>query len=164
MKNNKYNSMSKFMIIVLDILIVFGILISASLVVRKLTANGNGAFDRSDIVNFILFFVGTYSLLFILYSLRKILKSVINKGPFNMSIVKNLKNIAVSCYVITVCYLINFFYNDQFKDFNLIDIGKKGIETDMEFLIFFFAGCFVLILAQIYKQAVEVKEENDFTV
>lgn len=164
MKNNKYNSMSKFMILVLNILIGFGVLTSISLVIRKLTTNDGGVFNRTDIVNFILFFVGTSALIFILYCLRKILKSVINKGPFNMSIVKNLKSIAVSCFVITVCYLINFFYNDQFEEFKLIDIGKKGIETDMEFLIFFFAGCFVLILAQIYKQAVEVKEENDFTV
>lgn len=164
MKNNKYNSMSKFMILVLNILIGFGVLTSISLVVRKLTANDDGVFNRTDIVNFILFFVGTSALIFILYSLRKILKSVINKGPFNMAIVKNLKNISISCFVITVCYLINFFYNDQFEQFKLIEIGKNGIETDMEFLIFFFAGCFVLILAQIYKQAVEVKEENDFTV
>lgn len=164
MKNNKYNSMSKFMIIVLNILIGFGVLTSISLVIRKLTTNDGRVFNGNDVVNFILFFVGTSALIFILYSLRKILKSVINKGPFNMAVVKNLKNIAVSCFVITVCYLINFFYNDQFKEFNLIEIGKNGIETDMEFLIFFFAGCFVLILAQIYKQAVEVKEENDFTV
>lgn len=164
MKNNKYNSMSKFMILVLNILIGFGVLTSISLVARKLTTNDDWVFNSTDIVNFILFFVGTSALIFILYSLRKILKSVINKGPFNMAIVKNLKNISISCFVITVCYLINFFYNDQFEQFKLIEIGKNGIETDMEFLIFFFAGCFVLILAQIYKQAVEVKEENDFTV
>ena len=81
-----------------------------------------------------------------------------------MGIVKSLKNIALSCFIITICYLINFFYNNQFKSFRLIEIAPTGIHTDTEFLIFFFAGCFVLILAQIYKQAVEVKEENDFTV
>jgi hypothetical protein len=78
--------------------------------------------------------------------------------------VRSLKQIANCCFVITVCYIINFFYNNQFKTFKLIDIGPHGISTDTEFLIFFFAGCFVLILSQIYKQAVEVKEENDYTV
>lgn len=59
---------------------------------------------------------------------------------------------------------LNFFSNDQFKDFSLISIDSKGTHTDMEFLIFFFAGLFVLILVQVYKQTVEVKDENDYTV
>ena len=164
MKNNKYNSMARFLIIVLNVLITFGILTFISLIISTLAPGDIGASNRKYIVNCILFFIGTSSLVFILYSLRKILKSVIKAGPFNLSIVKSLKNIAFSCFIITICYLINFFYNNQFKSFRLIDIGPTGIHTDTEFLIFFFAGCFVLILAQIYKQAVEVKEENDFTV
>lgn len=164
MKENKYNSMARFLIIVLNVLITFGVLTFISLIISTLAPGDIGASNRKYIVNCILFFIGTSSLVFILYSLRKILKSVIKAGPFNMGIVKSLKNIASSCFIITICYLINFFYNNQFKSFRLIDIDPTGIHTDTEFLIFFFAGCFVLILAQIYKQAVEVKEENDFTV
>lgn len=164
MKENKYNSMARFLIVVLNVLIAFGVLTFISLIASTLAPGDIGKLNRTYIVNCILFFIGTSSLVFILYCLRKILKSVINAGPFNMSIVKSLKNIASSCFVITACYLVNFFYNNQFKSFSLIEIGPKGIQTDTEFLIFFFAGCFVLILAQIYKQAVEVKEENDFTV
>ena len=164
MKENKYNSMAKFLIMVLNVLIIFGVITFICLIISTLAPNEIGESNRKYIVNVILFFTGTSSLVFILYCLRKILKSVIKVGPFNMSIVKSLKNIALSCFVITICYIINFFYNNQFKSFSLIDIGPTGIHTDTEFLIFFFAGCFVLILAQIYKQAVEVKEENDFTV
>lgn len=164
MKDNKYNSMAKFLIIVLNVLMIFGILTFISLIISTLASGDAGAANRRYIVNCILFFIGTSSLVFILYCLRKILKSVTNAGPFNMSIVKSLKNIALSCFIITMCYLINFFYNNQFRSFKLIKIDSTGIHTDTEFLIFFFAGCFVLILAQIYKQAVEVKEENDFTV
>lgn len=164
MKKNKYNSMTGFLIIILNVLIAFGALVCISLIASTLAPNDIGASNRKNIFNCALFFIGTSSLIFILYSLRRILKSVIKEGPFNMCNVKSLKNIAVSCYVITICYLVNFFYNNQFKSFSLIDIGPTGIHTDMEFLIFFFAGCFVLVLAQIYKQAVEVKEENDFTV
>jgi hypothetical protein len=164
MKENKYNSMAKFLIIVLNVLITLGVLTFISLIASTLAPGDIGESNRKYIVNCILFLIGTSSLVFILYCLRKILKSVIKAGPFNMSIVKSLKNIALSCFIITICYLINFFYNNQFKSFRLIEIGPTGIHTDTEFLIFFFAGCFVLILAQIYKQAVEVKEENDFTV
>lgn len=164
MKENKYNSMSKFLIIVLNVLIVIGVATCISLILSTLASSDIGESNRRHIVNCILVFIGTSSLIFILYSLRRILKSVIKEGPFNMSIVKNLKNIAISCFIITACYIVNFFYNSQFKSFSLIDIGPTGVHTDAEFLIFFFAGCFVLLLSQIYKQAVEVKEENDFTV
>ena len=164
MKEDKYNSMSRLLIIILNILMVFGVLACATLIISTLAPTDLGVSNKTYIVNCILLFIGTTSLIFILYSLRKILKSVIKEGPFNMSNVRSLKNISISCFVITVCYLVNFFYNNQFKSFSLIDIGPTGIHTDTEFLIFFFAGCFVFILAQIYKQAVEVKEENDFTV
>lgn len=164
MKENKYNSMAKFLIIVMNVLMAFGAMLTVTMIASTIAPSDIGASNRSHIVNVLLLLIGTASLIFILYSLRKILKSVIKEGPFNMCNVKSLKNIATSCFVITVCYLVNFFYNNQFKSFSLIDIGPTGIHTDTEFLIFFFAGCFVLVLAQIYKQAVEVKEENDFTV
>jgi hypothetical protein len=160
MKENKYETMGKSLIITLNVLIAFGILALLEIIISTSIKTLN----TNVIVNCILFLIGTLSLLFILLSLRKILKSVIKEGPFNMINVKNLKNIAISCFVITVCYLVNFFYNNQFKSFALINIDAKGIHTDTEFLIFFFAGFFILILAQIYKQAVEVKEENDFTI
>jgi hypothetical protein len=164
MKNNDYDSMARFLIVVLNILMAVGALISLSMILSTVAPTDIGASNRNHIVNVALLFTGTCSLIYILYSLRRILKSVIKEGPFNICNVRSLKQIANCCFVITVCYIINFFYNNQFKTFKLIDIGPHGISTDTEFLIFFFAGCFVLILSQIYKQAVEVKEENDYTV
>jgi hypothetical protein len=160
MKENKYSAMGKYLIIALNVLITFGVLACIEIIISTCLKEIN----TKVVVNCLLFFIGTSSLVFILYSLKRILKSVIKEGPFNMSNVKSLKNIAISCFIITICYLVNFFYNNQFTSFALIDIDTKGIHTDTEFLIFFFAGLFVLILAQIYKQAVEVKEENDFTI
>jgi hypothetical protein len=160
MKENKYEAMGKYLIITLNFLIAFGVLALFEIII----STSAKALNTKVMVNCSLFFIGTASLLFILLSLRKILKAVIKEGPFNMCNVRNLKNIAVSCFVITVCYLVNFLYNNQLSSFALINIDAKGIHTDTEFLIFFFAGFFILILAQIYKQAVEVKEENDFTI
>jgi hypothetical protein len=164
MKENKYNSMARFLIIILNLLMVFGAVLSITIIASTIVPTDIGASNRGHIVNIILLIIGTSALIFILYSLRRILKSVIKEGPFNLCNVKSLKNIAKSCFIITVCYIINFFYNNQIQSFSLIDIGPEGVRTDTEFLIFFFAGCFVWILAEIYKQAVEVKEENDFTV
>ena len=99
MKENKYNSMTRFLIIVLNVLIAFGVLTFISLIISTLTPGDIEESNRKYIVNCILFFIGTSSLVFILYCLRKILKSVIKAGPFNMGIVKTLKNIASSSFL-----------------------------------------------------------------
>jgi hypothetical protein len=56
------------------------------------------------------------------------------------------------------------FINKQYVNFTLVAIDNKGIHTDLEFLIFFFAACFIFVLSQVFKQAVEFKEENDLTI
>jgi len=164
MKDNKYNFMVNFLIITLDVLIVFGSIACIAVIGITLSKAMMEINSFKFKANSLLFFAGTSMLIFILYSLRRILKSVIKEGPFNRNNVKSLKNISYSCFFITICYLINFFYNNQYKSFSVINIDSSGIHTDTEFLIFFFAGCLILILAQVYKQAVEVKEENDYTV
>ncbi|QGU95597.1 DUF2975 domain-containing protein [Clostridium bovifaecis] len=165
MKENKYKNVAKFLIITQNLLIAFGIIAATAVIINGFSKmNSTGDTTLSFFINIIIFSIGTSSLVLILYNLKLILKSVLKVNPFTMSNVKSLKNIAICCFVITSCYLINFFHNNQFKDFSLISIDSKGIHTDMEFLIFSFTGLFVLILAQVYKQAVEVKEENDYTV
>lgn len=165
MKDKRYEIMINFLIITLNILIAVGVVACIVIAAFSITRGNMGGGNNLDIaVNLILFLIGTGSLILILYNLRKILKTVIKVNPFTMENVKSLKHIAYYCFIITICYLINLFYNNQFRNFSFIQIDSKGIHTDMEFVIFFFAGLFVLILAQVYKQAVEVKEENDYTV
>ncbi len=166
MKENKFKTMALFLKTILIFLIIAGAIIVISIVaVNVNTAYSNGT-DKgfNFIFNCILFLTGSFSLLFILYNLERILESVISVTPFIRSNVRSLKRIAVSCFIISATYVLNFFFNNQFRSFDFISIDSDGIHTDMEFLIFFFAGCFILILAQVYKQAVDVKEENDFTI
>lgn len=165
MEDKKQITMASFLIIVLNILIAIGVVSCICIAAFSIFSENGAESNTLDIaVNIVLFLTGTGSLILILCNLRKILKTVIKVNPFTMENVKSLKHIACCCFVVTICYLINFFYNNQFKSFSFITIDSKGIHTDMEFAIFFFAGLFVLILAEVYKQAVEVKEENDYTV
>jgi hypothetical protein len=92
------------------------------------------------------------------------LRTLVESDPFIYENVKRLKNISVCCYTISMSYLINFFINGQYKNFKFVDFDLTGIHTDMEFIIFFFAGCFIRVLAEVFKKAVEYKNENDFTV
>ena len=100
----------------------------------------------------------------IVANLRKILLSLMKANPFIRENVKALKKVSSECFIIAGCYICNMVINSNFKDFNFIYVDDKGIHTDMEFIIFLFAGCFILILAKVFQQAVEYKEENDFTI
>lgn len=164
MKNSKFKTMALFLNVILIFLIIFGAILVLSIAAVTAAASYGKVNSFSLIFNCILFLTGSFSLMYILYNLKKILESVIKVTPFIMSNVQSLKKIAVSCFIISGTYVLNFFFNCQYKNFDFISIDSTGIHTDMEFLIFFFAGCFMLILAQVYKQAVEVKEENDFTI
>ncbi|WP_368489835.1 hypothetical protein [Clostridium sp. BJN0013] len=46
MKENKYNSMARFLIIVLNVLIAFGVLTFISLIISTLTSGDIGAVNR----------------------------------------------------------------------------------------------------------------------
>lgn len=111
-----------------------------------------------------LYLIGGLSLIGVLYNLRTIIDSLVKSNPFVISNVKSLRNTSFCCFVISVCYILNIILNQGLSNFKLIYIDISGIHTDIEFLIFFFAGCFILILSKVFKQAVEVKEENDFTI
>lgn len=164
MKYYGKNSLASILKIAMDILLVLGPLVFLLVLIFTLQ-NGEGHFaNLRNIFTGFLYILGGSSLISILYNLRNTVASLINSTPFIMKNVHRLANIAISCFLVSACYVFNFFVNQQFKDFRLIYIDASGIHTDIEFLIFFFTGCFMLILSKVFKQAVEVKEEHDFTI
>lgn len=163
MDNNKKFSLPLFLKIVLVILIPVGIILYVLSGVNSLKST----VDISEINIYItgfLYVAGGFSLFAILFNLIKIVNSLIKKTPFIWENVKALKRIAVYCFTIAGSYIINFVVNNQYDKFQLVVIDKNGVHTDFEFLIFLFAGCFIFILSQVFKQAIEYKEENDLTI
>jgi hypothetical protein len=152
-----------FLKISLDILIAVAAAMYIIIIVRGITSKPDFSTIKS-IITYSLFLVGGGGLYAILFNLRKIVISLISSDPFVHENVKRIRNISKACFVVAAGYVLNFFINDQYLDFKLAYIDNKGIHTDLEFLIFFFAGCFILILSEVFKRAVEVKEENDYTV
>ncbi|MBF8983203.1 DUF2975 domain-containing protein [Lutibacter sp. B2] len=164
MKYYGNSSLASLLKIMLSSILVIGVIMFIYISKGVITSNDLqiGMFRKTLIYS--LFLVGTISLILIVYNLRKIVHSLVKADPFIRENVKSLSNISIECFIITACYLINFFINPKYTEFNLITIDMKGIHTDMEFFIFFFAGCFILILSKVFERAVEVKEENDFTI
>ena len=164
MKENKYKPMAQFMKVVLTLLIIFGGILSCYIVVATIFSEKQINKDLNLFFNCLLFMIGSFSLLVILYNLKKILDSVIKVTPFIMSNVICLNRIAKCCFIISITYFLNLIFNVQYSKLSLISLNFVGVDIHPEFIMFFFAGCFILVLAQVYKQAIEVKEENDFTI
>lgn len=156
------NSLTSMLKIILNILLIIGFGLFIYLSITLLSKQKD--YTLSKYIVFSLFTIGSISLMFIILNLRKILDSLIYENPFIIDNVKRLKKIAIECFIITFCYIINFLINLNYKNFEFVSIDPKGIHTDMEFLIFLFSGCFILVLSNIFKHAVKVKEENDLTI
>jgi len=163
MKYYGKSSLSLFLKILLDILGIGGFILFL-FILRKNLSKGMNLSSAPAVVTCLLFIIGSISLFTILFYLRKIVISLIKVTPFISENVIGLKRISICCFIISATYVINFIINNKLKDFQLINIDSKGVHTDVEFLVFFFAGCFLLILSQVFKQAIAFKEDNDFTV
>lgn len=97
-----------------------------------------------------LYFTGILALA-IIYELRRIFSTLNRRDPFLMQNVKSLKNMALSAFVISALYIVKIVLFNSFLTIILA-------------MVFIIAGFFGLILAEVFRQAVVVKEENDLTI
>lgn len=83
--------------------------------------------------------------------IRKIFKTLNRRNPFMMDNVKSLNRIGGSCFIIAAAYILKvFFYN--------------SVLTAIITMVFIIAGLFSVVLAEVFRQAIEVKQENDLTI
>lgn len=102
---------------------------------------------------FLLVFLWITGVLYfgVVYELRKMVVRLIHREPFMRENVDSLKRIAVLALLISAMYVIKIVFYISFL---------TVIVTMMAVLI----GLFALILAEVFRQAIEVKEENDLTI
>lgn len=89
--------------------------------------------------------------LMILNELRRIFRTFNRRNPFLMDNVKSLKTMAVSSFAVSIMYMVKIILFNSFLTIILT-------------MVFVIAGLFTLILAEVFRQAVVVKEENDLTI
>lgn len=102
-------------------------------------------------------FYGVLSL-FILFQLRKIVKSVLCKNPFTKENVKRFKNIGKGMIFISV---FNLFFNNH-TGLRFVDLGFLTITPEL--LVFILLALVALILSEVFEEAIKIKNENDFTI
>ena len=97
-----------------------------------------------------LFLTGIMALV-VVNEIRRLLKNLNQRNPFIRANVKSLNRIAISCLLIAACYLIKIIFYNSFL-------------TIIVTMVFIITGFFSIILAEVFRQAVIVKEENDLTI
>ena len=99
----------------------------------------------------ILFMICGVLALWIIYYLRRIFSTILMGDCFVEDNVVSLKRMGAASFFISVVTVIRLFF--VITPATLIII-----------LVFFIAGLFSLVLAQVFAQAVSYKKENDFTI
>ena len=98
---------------------------------------------------------------FIIYQFIKIFQHLKDSDLFCENNVKRLSTISIYCFVISTIYFITAIFaiatiTKYFQEFVYYIL--------FSLIIFCVAGIGIKILNEIYKKAIEYKEENDFTI
>ncbi|MDP4143397.1 MAG: DUF2975 domain-containing protein [Bacillota bacterium] len=164
MKYYGKKSMASVLEIILNITLFIGAIATGLIFYNTLfNAKDNIGSGKKALI-ILLLAIGICCVFLIVIELKRVISTLVKADPFVAANVKSLRRISVECFIIAGCYLVNFIFGSNFREFQFIYVDSKGIHTDMEFIIFIFAGCFIAILSKVFEQAVQFKEENDFTI
>ncbi|MGE5474455.1 MAG: DUF2975 domain-containing protein [Ignavibacteriales bacterium] len=97
-----------------------------------------------------LYITGLVCLLMV-NEMRKIFKNLNSNTPFIIENVRSLNRIAAGSFLLAVSYVIKIIFYNSFL-------------TIIIAMIFIILGLFMRVLAEVFHQAVMVKEENDLTI
>jgi hypothetical protein len=157
-------SIANILGIILNIILVVGIIITTMVYYNTFFANRGTLDETNNFVIGLLMTIGIVCIFLIVFHLKSIVGTLVTGNPFVMKNIKSLNKIAIECFIISGCYLLNFLVNIGKSTYKFIYVDNKGIHTDTELIIFFLAGGFILILSAVIKEALKYKEENEYTI
>lgn len=151
-----------FTIISLIDIVVLSIIIK---IVGHIVMKENIQNNIFDLTLFIMIIITGIISLFIIYQFIKIFKNLESNILFCQNNAKRLNIVSSCCFIISAIYfiiaiLIFLIINDLMGEF-IYYIFAFSI---MLMVIFAVSGIGIKILSEIYKKAIEYKEENDFTI
>ena len=160
MKVTGKKSLGSFIKIVIQFVFIIGIILLITLpsVTNYLIKIWNLDMRGFKLPTALLFYITGTLVLKIIYNFIGLFDSLKQNNPFTMYTVERLKNSAILSIIIFSIYLLPIAYS-------------AFIKNVMEMIFFFIIGgiFFVLaialyILAELFKQAVQYKEENELTI
>ena len=148
-KNSFVHYLTKYLI---DVMFFGGILLCIALPSIMPHLARYLGYNKSVVLPFtIILLLSGLCLLFILWQLKSIFKSIIIGNPFVPKNVTYLRKCSVASAAISIIYLVKC-------------IWWFAIPSAIVVIIFALLGLFCLTLKDLFKQSVNYKEENDWTV
>lgn len=161
-------SKSKFLAISLKVFLnivwVLGLFffVSSAISIPFLVNNNKGLFLFTLSYTLLLSLVGC--VLVIIYQLRKILKTVIDGCPFVLENVHRFRKISFSTLGLGVYILVHNIFERGVGVLTFLETSKDGMYSNIGVWIPFVLAIFSLIIAEIFKQAHEIYEDNKLTI
>jgi divalent metal cation (Fe/Co/Zn/Cd) transporter len=87
----------------------------------------------------------------ILYDAYKILKQIQKSMPFCIQNAKSFQNAGFCAFFLTVAFILKMFFSPSIL--TLVCVG-----------VFILFGLFMIVLAQLFKLATQIKDENELTI
>lgn len=151
-----------FIIISIIDIVVLSIIIK---VVGHIAMNENIQNNIFDLTFFIMIIITGIIALYIIYQFIKIFRNLKSNILFSEDNAKRLNIVSRCCFIISILYLIiaifTFLIMGKLMEAFIYYVFAFSI---MLMVIFAVAGIGIKILGEIYKKAIEYKEENDFTI
>lgn len=134
-------------------------------VITEIVGMENVEKSMASLILFIMIITTGIIALFIIYQFIKIFQHLKDSELFCEDNVKRLSTISIYCFVISTIYFITAVFAiatiiKYFQEFAYYILFSLIILA----IIFGVAGIGIKILNEIYKKAIEYKEENDFTI
>lgn len=149
----KYNKLlHNFTKVLIEFMLFSGMLVCAAVPVLVYKAAPYYPFINSIALQLtaVLMISGTTAV-YILWKLRGIFKTIIHTNPYTLENSRILQKIAVAAFIIAATFAYKCFF-------------WFTLATVLIIIIFAILGLFCLVLADVFKQAVLYKEENDLTI
>lgn len=157
MKNDNRLSFLKGVlnVILLDIILSFIGIIS------YVFAEGNGGkIDTILRIIMRLIFFGGYFI--IIFTLKKILESIREKDPFNRDNVVYFKRIGLYIFIVGVMDAIMNYPKPNHSGLQIISTSYGSLKPI--FFLYLVLSILSFILSDVFRMAMEIKDENDLTV
>ena len=157
-------SISWLIKILLWVVMFLGTIVLAWSIFDSFTKQDPSLSINYKIVFYTLIFIACLCVYSLFYLIQRILSTFVAEAPFVWANVKRLKIISMIMLVISLVYIVNIISNPIFGELQIISIDPKGVHTDLEFVVFIFCSLAFYVVAKIFEQTVQTKEENDLTI
>ena len=146
------NQLVRFTKGLLDLMFYLGILVTLAVpAIFKWVGNYLTDFQTYYLPQTVLYMLSGVASLLIILELRRMFATVLRDDAFVMDNVGSLKRMAWSSFAIAGFSILRLLY-------------APTPATAVVILVFFIAGPFSLVLAQVFEKAIQYKEENDLTI